>query len=106
MRSSHSHLSEETLWDTRAVHLELVPDFATETFCCVLRYFDTEIKFIMMVMIIIKLVSHRGVPGLNVIDKTRTFEAASKKLIALFRSARIRNYLNEKKITWKYNLAK
>lgn len=75
---------------TRAVHLELVPDLATETFLLCFKRF----------------VSRRGVPSLIVTDNAKTFKAASKKLITLFKSARIRNYLNEKKITWKYNLAK
>ena len=77
--SKKVHLALFTCRTTRAVHLELVPDFATQTFCFVLRYFDTEIKFIMIIIIIIKFVSLHGVPGLNVIDNTRTFEAASQR---------------------------
>ena len=88
--SKKVYLALFTCGTTRAVHLELVPDLATETFLLCFKRF----------------VSRRGVPGLVVTDNAKTFKAASKKLIALFKSAGIRNYLNERKIMWKYNLAK
>ena len=88
--SKKVYLALFTCGTTRAVHLELVPDLATETFLLCFKRF----------------VSRRGVPSLVVTDNAKTFKAASKKLIALFKSARIRNYLHEKRITWKYNLAK
>ena len=36
----------------------------------------------------------------------KSFKSASKKLIALFKSAKVQAYLTEKRIKWKYNLAK
>ena len=86
--SKKVYLALFTCGTTRAVHLEPVPDLATETFLLCFKIF----------------VSRRGVPGLAVMDNAKTFKAASRKLIALFKSARIRN-LNERKIKWKYNLA-
>ena len=75
---------------SRAIRLELVPDLSTETF---LLYFK-------------RFVSRRGISSLVVTDNAKTFKSASKKLIALFKSAKVQAYLTEKRIKWKYNLAK
>ena len=75
---------------SRAIHLELVPDLSTETFLLCFKRF----------------VSRKGIPSLVVTDNAKTFKSASKKLIALFKSAKVQAYLTEKRIKWKYNLAK
>ena len=75
---------------SRALHLELVPDLSTETF---LRCFK-------------RFVSRRGVPSLVVIDNAKTFKAASKRLLAIFKSQEIQAFLNAKSIKWHYNLSK
>ena len=75
---------------SRALHLELVPDLSTETF---LRCFK-------------RFVSRRGVPSLVVTDNAKTFKAASKRLLAIFKSQEIQTFLNAKSIKWHYNLSK
>ena len=75
---------------SRALHLELVPDLSTETF---LRCFK-------------RFVCRRGVPSLVVTDNAKTFKAASKRLLAIFKSQEIQAFLNAKSIKWHYNLSK
>ena len=75
---------------SRAIHLELVPDMSTETFLLCFKRF----------------VSRRGIPSLVVTDNAKKFKSASKKLIALFKSAKVQAYLTEKRIKSKYNQAK
>ena len=75
---------------SRAIHLELVPDLSTETFLLCFKRFANR----------------RGIPSLVVTDNAKTFKSVSKILIALFKSAKVQAYLTEKRIKWKYNLAK
>ncbi len=79
-----------TCGTTRAIHLELVSDLSTNSFLLCLKRF----------------VGRRGTPNLIVTDNAKTFKAASKPLIALFKSRIVNRYLNETKIKSKYNLAK
>eukprot|EP00112_Aurelia_sp_Birch-Aquarium-sp1_P020281 Seg5190.1 transcript_id=Seg5190.1/GoldUCD/mRNA.D3Y31 product="hypothetical protein" protein_id=Seg5190.1/GoldUCD/D3Y31 len=75
---------------SRALHLELVPDLSTATF---LRCFK-------------RFVSRRDVPSLVVPDNAKTFKAASKRLLEIFKSQEIQYFLNAKSIKWHYNLSK
>ncbi|XP_065062391.1 uncharacterized protein LOC135689168 [Rhopilema esculentum] len=75
---------------TRALHIEVVPDMTTNTFLLCLKRF----------------VSRRGIPRIIVTDNAKTFKAASKILVKLFKSREISNYLTDRKIRWKFNLAK
>ena len=59
-----------TCGTTRALHLELVPDLSTQPFLLCFKRF----------------VNRCGIPSLVVTDNAKTFKAASKKLIALFKS--------------------
>ena len=75
---------------SRAIHLELVPDLSTETF-------------------LLCFINRRGISSLVGIDNAKTFKSKSKKIHSsktLFKSAKIQAYLTEKRIKWKYNLAK
>ena len=75
---------------TRALHLEIVPNLSCEAFLLCLKRF----------------VSRRGVQKLIVTDNAKTFKAASKRLMNIFKSAAVNHYLVRHNIKWKYNLAK
>ena len=53
-----------------------------------------------------RFVSRRGIPRIIITDNAKTFKAASKILVKLFKSREISNYLTDRKIRWKFNLAK
>lgn len=84
------YLAIFTCGATRALHLELVPDLSTDTFLLCLKRF----------------VSRQGTPNLIVTDNAKTFKAASKNLVNLFKSPNVNSYLSGRRIKWKYNLAK
>ena len=75
---------------TRALHLEIVPDLDTATFLLCFKRF----------------VSRRGLPSIIVTDNAKTFKAASKTIVKLFKSKEIVSYLTHRKIQWKFNVAK
>ena len=75
---------------TRALHLEIVPDLNTATFLLCFKRF----------------VSRRGLPSIIVTDNAKTFKAASKTIVKLFKSKDIVSYLAHRKIQWKFNVAK
>ena len=73
-----------------AVHLEIVPDLTADSFLLCLRRF----------------IGRRGIPRLIVSDNAKTFKAAAKILVRLFKSSKISAYLAKQEIKWQYNLAK
>ena len=84
------YLTIFTCATTRAIHLELVSDLSTDSFLLCLKRF----------------VNRRGTPNIIVSDNAKTFKSASKTLTRLFKSNSVNNYLINRKITWKFNLAK
>ncbi|CAB4007204.1 Pro-Pol poly [Paramuricea clavata] len=79
-----------TCASSRAVHLELVPNLEAKTFMLCLRRF----------------VSRRGLPRLIVSDNAKTFKSAKKTLQRLFDIPEVKNFLVNKGIEWRFNLAK
>ncbi len=79
-----------TCGTSQAVHIELFPELSVESFMPCFRGF----------------VSRRGVPSVIVSDKAKTFKSFSKNLTKLFKSEEVQSYLQQKRITWKFNLAK
>lgn len=78
-----------TCASNRAVHLELVPNLEAKTFMLCLRRF----------------VSRRGLPRLIVSDNAKTFKSAKKTLQRLFDIPEVKNFLVNKGIEWRFNLA-
>ena len=64
------------------LHLELVPDLATEAFICALQHF----------------VGRRGIPSLIVSDNAKTYKAAHCSLSLLFKQEEEQVFLNSNKI--------
>ena len=79
-----------TCTTTRAVHLELTTAMTTQAVLQSLRRF----------------VGRWGVPSLLVSDNFKSFKAASGKVQALFEAPEVTTFLNEKRIKWRFNLAK
>jgi transposase len=79
-----------TCASSRAVHLELVPNLEAKTFMLCLRRF----------------VSCRGLPRLIVLDNAKTFKSAKKTLQRVFDIPEVKNFLVNKGIDWRINLAK
>ena len=75
---------------SRAVHLEIVPDLTADSFLLCLRRF----------------IGRRGIPCLIVSDNAKTFKAAAKILVKLFKSSKISAYLAKQGIKGQFNLAK
>ena len=73
---------------TRALHLELVTDLHASTFVNCLRRFC----------------SRRGTPTLIVSDNAKTFKATSKLLRNLQREDRVAEFLEKRRIVWRFNL--
>ena len=74
---------------SRAVHLELVPNLEAKTLMLCLRRF----------------VSRRGLPRLIVSENAKTFKSAKKPLERIFDIPEVRNFLVNKGIEWRFNLA-
>jgi hypothetical protein len=74
---------------SRAVHLELVPNLQAKTFMLCLRRF----------------VSRRGLPRLIVSENAKTFKSAKKTLERIYDIPEVRNFLVNKGIEWRFNLA-
>ena len=83
-----SYIALFTCCVTRAVHLELVPDLFASTFVNCLRRFC----------------SRRGTPSLIVSDNAKTFKATSKLLKKLFRTKQVEDFLESRRINWRFNL--
>ena len=75
---------------TRAVHLELTPSMQANAFLRSLRRF----------------ISRRGIPRLIVSDNFRSFVTVSNKLKAQTSDDEVTQFLRNKGIDWKFNLAK
>ena len=73
---------------TRALHLELINDLATPTFICCLRRFCAR----------------RGTPAMIVSDNAKTFKSAAKLLKKLQKDQVFADFLESKRIHWKFNL--
>ena len=71
---------------TRAIHLEIVEDCTEEEFLCAFRRF----------------VSRRSVPNTIISDNAKTFEAANKTLHSIYEEFKVKNFLDERGITWKF----
>ncbi len=88
--SNKVYIALFTCGNSRAVHLELVPDLTTTTFLLCFRRF----------------ISRRGMPNIVVTDNAKTFKAFSKTLHRIFKEAETRDFLSENRIRWQFNLAK
>ena len=77
-----------TCSSTRAIHLELVQDLNTSTFMNCFR----------------KFCARRGTPRLVNSDNAKTFKAAAKLLTKLFKDETFCNFLETRRIIWKFNL--
>ena len=73
---------------SRAIHLELVPDLTAGTFLNSLRRFCAR----------------RGTPYIINSDNAKTFKASAKLLRKLYADVRVRDFLNSRRIRWKFNL--
>ena len=73
---------------TRAVHLELVENLLTSTFVNCLR----------------RVCSRRGTPSVMVSDNAKTFKATLKLLNKFYNDNDVVNFLNSRRITWRFNL--
>ena len=73
---------------TRAVHLELVENLLASTFVNCLR----------------RVCSRRGTPTLMVSDNAKTFKATVKLLKKLAKDRTVVNFLESRRITWRFNL--
>ena len=83
-----SYIALFTCSVTRAVHLELTKDLTTSTFICSLRRFCAR----------------RGIPSIIVTDNAKTFKAAAKFLEKLNKDRMFSDFLEAKRIKWKFNL--
>ena len=77
-----------TCYVTRAVHLDVVPDQATETFLRCLRRFAAR----------------RGLPAKFISDNGKTFKAAAKYLKAVFKDGKVKEYLAGLGTDWLFNI--
>ena len=75
---------------TRAIHLELINELTTLSFLNCFKRFT----------------SRRGTPSLVVSDNAKTFKAASRFFKKCGRDTGVNNFMNERKIDWRFNLAK
>ena len=75
---------------SRAIHLEIVPDFSTEAFLHCLQSFTAR----------------HGIPRLTTSDNTTNFKGASKILLKLIQTPEVQAYLVNKRITWRFLLQK
>ena len=75
---------------TRAIHLELINELTTWSFLNCFKRFT----------------SRRGTPSLVVSDNAKTFKAASKFFKKCGKDTGVNNFMNERKIDWRFNLAK
>ena len=75
---------------TCAIHLELVPDMTTETFIRCIRRFTCR----------------RGTPTRIVSDNSKTFKAASKELARIQADPIIKDYFEQLRVCWSFNVAK
>lgn len=73
---------------TRAVHLELVENLLASTFVNCLRRFC----------------SRRGTPTLMVSDNAKTFKSTVKLLKKLTSSSTVTNFLDSRRISWRFNI--
>ena len=73
---------------TRAVHLELVENLLSSTFANCLR----------------RVCSRRGTPTLMVSDNAKTFKATVKLLKKLAKDSTVVNFLESRRIIWRFNL--
>ena len=76
-----------TCGSSRAVHMELVPDLIAGTF---IRCFK-------------RFISQRGIPKLIVLDNAKTLKSASKSLLALFDLVEVQTFLQNLRVTWRFN---
>lgn len=53
-----------------------------------------------------RFIARRGVPELVILDNAKTFKVASKELKLLYQHQVVQAFLNEKRITWRFNLEK
>ena len=74
---------------TRAVHLELVENLLASTFVNCLR----------------RVCSRRGTPTLMVSDNAKTLKATAKLLKKIAKDSTVVNFLESRRITWRFNLA-
>ena len=74
---------------SRAIHLEIAQSLSAESFLQALR----------------RYVSRRGIPATILTDNAQYFKRTDKILKKLFSSKEVTNYLLQKRIIWKYNLA-
>ena len=77
-----------TCESSRAVHMELVPDLIAWMFIRCLK----------------RLISQRGIPKLIVSDNAKTFKSASKSLSALFDLVEVQEFLQNLRVTWRFNI--
>ena len=77
-----------TCGSSRAVHMELVPDLIAGTFIRCFKCF----------------ISRRGIPKLIVSDDAKTFKSASKSLSALFDLVEVQKFLQNLRVTWRFNI--
>ena len=71
---------------TRAVHLELVENLSVPTFLQAFRRFT----------------SRRGLPSTIFTDNAKTFKAASREVIGIFKSKEAERYFVNRGVVWKY----
>ncbi len=74
--------------NTRAIHLELIEDLKTQTFLRCLRRFTAR----------------RGMPALMVSDNAKTFKAVVKFLDVFCRDKTVKEFLESRRIEWRFNL--
>ena len=75
-----------TCCSTRAVHLELTPDMSVDSFLLCFRRF----------------VGRRGLSVTLVTDNAKTFQSSSKEMLKIARSREVNDYLNTRKVSWKF----
>ena len=75
---------------TRAIHLELVPNFSTEAFIRSMRRFAAR----------------RGLPTRRISDNSKTFKGAAKEIWSIFTHQDVRSHLSSIGVKWEFNLPK
>ena len=73
---------------TRAIRLELVEDLSAPTFLQALKRFS----------------SRMGIPSFMISDNAKTFKATAKWLKKLFATPKVRRYLQETRVNWRFHL--
>ena len=73
---------------TRAVHLESAEDLTDSTFIIGLR----------------KFCARRGIPTMIVSDNAKTFKSIANVFKKVYDNRHIRDFLNSRRIAWKFNL--